>query len=95
MPTRAALSAYAGPMPRFVVPIAQVAEPQLARAVHEPVPRHHQVRVARDAQPRARAASRLQLVELAAQHLGLDHDAVAEDAERVLVQHARTGAGGT
>ena len=68
---------------------AQVAEPQLARAVEQAMPRHHDVRVARDPQARTRAPARLQRVELAAQHLGLDHDAVAEHAQRVLVEHAR------
>ena len=68
-------------MPRRVVPICERAEVQLRGLVEHAVPGHDEVRVARDAQALGRAAARRELVELLAQHLGVEHDAVAEHAE--------------
>ena len=58
----------------------QGAEVHLGRLIEHAVPRHDEVGTARDAQARSRAAARLELVEFLAQHLGVEHDAVAEHA---------------
>ena len=73
MPIRVALSAYAGPMPRLVVPIWSV--PRRSRAPSSAVPRHDQMRVAGDEdESRSAMTSRLELVQLS------DHDVWIDDA---------------
>ncbi len=69
---RDALSMYAGPMPRRVVPISLRAEPALARAVEVAVVRHDEVRVAADEQPVRGQAVGLEAVHLLEQHLRVD-----------------------
>ena len=72
----------------------QRAEVHLGGLVEHAVPGHDEVRVARDAQARGRAAARLELVELLAQHLGIEHHAVAEHAH-CPGRGCRSAAGGT
>jgi hypothetical protein len=67
----------------------QGAEAQLRLRVDQSVPRHHEVRVARDAQPRCRTPSVLQTVELADEDLRVDHHPVAEHADLVGLEDAR------
>ena len=71
------------------------AEVQLGGLVEHAVPRHDEVRVARDAQPLGGAAARGELVELLAQHLGIEHDAVAEHAAACPGRGCRSAAAGT
>ena len=64
-------------------PDLQVAEAPLARAVERDVPRHDQMRVARDEdQAGGRVAAPLEVVELADQHLRID-DAAGADRARL------------
>ena len=63
---------------------AQVA---LGHLVQRPVVRHDQVRVGRDQQPLAGDPPGLQAVDLLEQHLGVDHDAVADDRGHLRREH--------
>ena len=78
----------------------QVAEPPLRRLVDRDVPRHDQVRVARDDDDRRVDAARGEVVELLEQHLrvddaaGADHGGLArDDAARRLADLERLAAG--
>ena len=73
----------------------QLAELRLARVVEEHVVRHDQVRVGADPQAGEVDALRAQLVQLAGQHLRVDHDAVADRAQLARDTGSRTGSGGT
>ena len=73
-------------MPRRVVPICSLPELRLARVVEEHVVRHDQVRVGADPQAREVDALGAQLVELAGQHLRVDHDAVADRAQLARIE---------
>ena len=73
----------------------QRAEVHLGGLVERAMPRHDEVRVARDAQAGRRATAGLELVELLAQHLGVEHDAVAEHADHAREEDARSAAAGT
>jgi hypothetical protein len=64
----------------FRRPDLQLPEPPLAALVDGDVPRHDQVRLARDAHAVGRDSARLELVELSHEDLGVDHAARAEDA---------------
>ena len=64
----------------------ELAELRLARVVEEHVVRHDQVRVGADAQAREVDALGAQLVELAGQHLRVDHDAVADRAQLARIE---------
>ena len=76
-------------MPRRVVPICSLPEPRLARVVEQHVVRHDQVRVGADPQAREVDALGAQAVELAGQHLRVDHDAVADRAQLARVEDPR------
>jgi hypothetical protein len=69
-----------GPDPAPRRPDLQLPEPPLARAVDRDVPRHDQVRVARDPQRRGGDAAGLEPVDLLQQHLRVDDAAGAEHA---------------
>ena len=59
----------------------ELAQPRLARRVEHQVVGHDQVRVGADAQPGEVDAAGAQVVELAGEHLRVDHDAVADRAQ--------------
>ena len=67
----------------------EAAEAVLARLVDREVPRHDQVRVARDVDLGGRAAAQLELVELADQDVGVDDAAVADHARLAAHDAAR------
>ena len=67
-------------MPRCVVPILQLPEPPLSRAVDQRVPGHDQVRIAREAHEVGRDAARLEVVQLLDHHLRIDDAAGADHA---------------
>ena len=69
----------ADPAPRR--PDLELAEPLLARAVDRDVPRHDQVRVARDLERVGADPAAFEIVDLAEQHLRVDDAAGAEDAD--------------
>ena len=75
------------PAPRR--PDGEAAEAPLARLVDREMPRHDQMRVARDVDLGGRAAALLELVELADQHLGIDDAAVADHARLAAHDAAR------
>ena len=77
---RAALSAYAGPMPRLRRADLELAEPPLGRRVEHDVPRHDQVRVAGQVDPLERDPAPLRVVHLLDEHRRVDHAAGAEHA---------------
>ena len=82
MPMRLILSAYAGPMPRPVVPSLALAEEALGDLVDGGVVRRDHVRVGADDQRRQVDAAGDERVELAEQRLRRDHDAVGDHAGR-------------
>ena len=88
MPTRRALSAYAGPMPRRVVPIWS--RPSASSESASMIRCHGMIRWALPEmrRPLDVDAAGDQPVELLDQHLGIDHAAVAEQAERARVEDA-------
>ena len=90
MPRRATLSAYAGPIPREVVPIFRL--PRLASGEHVElaVVRQDEVRAVADHQAALdEDAELLELLDLGEQRRRIDHHPVAEHADRVRVEDAR------
>ncbi len=87
MPIRDALSAYAGPTPRFVVPICSL--PSRRSLAWSIATCHGMIRCALPGHVHlvGGIAQRLETVELLDQHLGVDDAAVADDA-RLAVQDA-------
>ena len=65
------------------------AQVPLGHLVQRPVVRHDQVRVGRDQQLGAVHAANGEAIDLLQQHLGVDHDAVADDRHDVGGEHPR------
>ena len=76
-------------MPRRVVPICSLPSRRSDRLVERDVPRHDQVRLARDVHVGGRVAARLELVDLAEEDLGIEHAAGADDARLAADDAAR------
>ena len=92
MPTRAALSAYAGPTPLPVVPMRRAPSLDSRGAVERRVVRHDQVRVLGDVEVAVEGDAALhERLHLLDQRGGVDHDAAADHAAAARVQDARTG----
>ena len=88
------MSSYAGPMPRDVVPILPFAAPRFAQQVELAVIRQDEVRLVADDQPVADVDAGLrELVDLGEQRLGIDDDAVADDAGDRRRAGSRTASG--
>ena len=89
MPTRLALSAYAGPMPRLVVPSLFL--PRCRSISRSSSWWYGRIRWALpDTFSREQSTPLgLERVDLGEQHDRVDHDAVADDRRDVVVQHAR------
>ena len=66
----------------------QRTEADLVLRVEQAVPGHDHVRIHRDAQTSRRAPTRLERVELSTEHLGINYNAVAEDANLVGLEDA-------
>ncbi len=89
MPRRATLSSYAGPMPRPVVPMRLAAGGLLAGLIQGDVVRHDQRRGRADLEARAHFdAAGLEFADFLLQRAGVQHDAVADQAQRVVAQDA-------
>ena len=89
-PTRRALSAYAGPMPFSVVPI--LSSPRIASAIASCAWCHGKMRWARldTVSPAHADAARLERVDLAEQRGQVDHHAVADHRDDVVVRAPRS-----
>src|SRR5262249_61026161 len=81
------LVGVAGPEARPVRAALQLPGPPLGRPVERDVPRHDQVRLARDVHVRGRVAARLELVDLAQEDLRVEH-AAGSDHARLSADHA-------